>query len=178
MDLDQFKSEWQEQALPLKSQKALEEIAAAGSHPSIKRIKVQLIIEGVAWVLFLFLFYDFFDGHLKPLWLNILLAISFILLLLQHVWGIRLLNKPMQENNLLTSLESYKESLSQYTIYTLVARGGAMGILFWFFFYNVEWTSTRYGLLAGALVIMLIQFYVLYKIWDRRIQQIGKYLEE
>lgn len=176
MDLDQFKSEWKNQDLPLKTKVALEEIAAAGSHPSIKRIKLQLMIEGIAWILFLFVFYDFFDGHLKPLWLNILLAASFTLLLLHHIWGIRLLNQPMQENNLITNLESYKKRLSKYTIYTLLARGGAMGILFLFFFYNVEWTAAKYGLLMGALFIMLIQFYVLYKIWARRIQQVGEHL--
>lgn len=178
MDLDQFKSEWQDQSLPLKSKVALEEIAAAGSHPSIKRIRIQLIIEGVAWVLFLFIFYDFFDGHLKPLWLNMLLMGSFTLLLLHHVWGIRLLNKPMQENNLITSLESYKESLSKYTIYAVGARGAAMGILVLFLCYNVEWTLVKYGLLAGALVVMLLQLYALYKIWAGRIQQIGEFLEE
>ena len=178
MDLDQFKSEWKNQDIPLKSKVALEEIAAAGSHPSIKRIKLQLIIEAVAWVLFLFVFYDFFDGHLKPLWLNILLVVSFTLLLLHHVWGIRLLNKPMQENNLITSLKSYQESLSKYTIYTVGGRAAAMGILFLFLCYNVEWTSTKYGLLAGALIVMLIQLYALHKIWARRIQRIGEYLEE
>lgn len=84
----------------------------------------------------------------------------------------------MQENNLITSLKSYQESLSKYTIYTVGGRAAAMGILFLFLCYNVEWTSTKYGLLAGALIVMLIQLYALHKIWARRIQRIGEYLEE
>ncbi|NRB47455.1 MAG: hypothetical protein HRU41_07260 [Saprospiraceae bacterium] len=178
MDLDKLKSNWQNQAVPNLSLEQMKDLVKTGKHPGLVRSRKVLIMESVAWSLFLLLFYDAFDGHQKPWWLNGLLGLAFLLLLAHHLMGIRLMGKSKANESLAISLTSYRSELQQFIRFNFSSRLLAMASLFLFFFYGVEWSGKRYLLSAGMLGLMVIQFYFLQRFWQGRISNLDQYWEE
>lgn len=178
MDVDKLKADWQNQTEPTLSLEQMQDLVRNGKHPGLVRSRIVLIIEAVGWGLFLLLFYDAFDGHQKPWWLNTLLVLSFLLLLVHHLMGIRLMGKQKANESLATSLSVYRSQLKQFTRLNFLSRLVAMGSLLFFFFYGVEWDSKRYFLSAGFLLLMGLQFYILQRIWQSRISSLDQYWKE
>lgn len=178
MELDKLKTDWQNQTVPNFSLTQLQEMVRTGKHPGLVRSRKGLIIESIGWALFLLLFYDAFDGHLKPWWLNALLGLAFLLLLIHHLLGIRLLGKQKANENLATTLASYRSKLKRFFRLNILSRLIAMGSLLFFFSYGVEWSEKRYVLSAGFLILMAVQFYILERVWRRRISDLDQYWRE
>lgn len=178
MDLNKLKSNWQNQAMASMSVAQMEALVRKGKHPGLVRSRKVLVVESIAWSLFLLLFYDAFDGHQKPWWLNGLLGLAFLLLLAHHLMGIRLMGKSKANESLAISLTSYRSQLQQFIRFNFSSRLLAMASLFLFFFYGVEWSAKRYLLSVGILGLMVIQFYFLQRFWKGRISHLDQCWEE
>lgn len=179
MDLDKLKADWQNQAASNLSLEQMQELVRSGKHPGLVRSRKVLLIESVAWTAFLLLFYDAFDGHEKPWWLNALLIFAFLLLLAHHLLGIRLLSQPKVNESLASSMAVYRGQLQQFIRLNLIGRLFAMATLFLFLLYGVEWNTKRYIISIGFLVVMFVQFYLLRRFWQERLGSLDQYwLEE
>lgn len=175
MDFDKLKADWQNQSTSNLNVEQIQELVRAGKHPGLARSRKVLFIESVAWAAFLLLFYDAFDGHEKPWWLNALLVVAFALLLAHHLVGIRLLSKRKANESLASSLAVYRGQLQQFIRLNLIGRVMAMITLLLFFLYGVEWNTKRYIISAGFLGVMAIQFYILSRFWRERLGSLDQY---
>ncbi len=175
MDLDKLKTDWQNQSTSNLTVEQMQELVHSGKHPGIARSRKVLFIESVAWSAFLLLFYDAFDGHEKPWWLNALLVVAFALLLGHHLLGIRLLSQRKANESLASSLADYRRRLQQFVRLNLIGRLLAMATLLLFFLYGVEWNTKRYLISAGFLGVMFVQFYILKRFWRERLGSLDQY---
>lgn len=89
---------------PNKNNEELRKMLQENRHPVLKGIRLQMIIETTAWTIFLFVYYDMFDGHRKPLYLNALLVTAVLLLLLHSITGYLSAKNLVSGNNLKQSL--------------------------------------------------------------------------
>lgn len=178
MDLEKLKSEWQNQSISNLSVEEIQDLVRAGKHPGLVRSRRALFIESIAWAAFLLLFYDAFDGHEKPWWLNALLIMAFAALLAHHLLGIRLLGQRKANESLASSLATYRGQLQQFIRLNVMGRLLAMATLLLFFLYGVEWNTNRYLISIGFLGVMLVQFYFLMHFWKERLGSLDQYWQE
>lgn len=172
MELDDFKSSYKYAGKEALSKDAILQIMRGKYHPVLRSIRRQLIIESVFWTIFLAVFYDFFDGHLKsPLW-NILLIIAVLLILLHNVLGFQLIRKPAWDENMLRSMEAYLRQIRRYAQLSIISRVVAIIVIIGYFVSSIQLTAGKYWGLLLLLPIILVQIYVLYRVWAKRIQKV------
>lgn len=179
MDLDKLKADWQNQSTANLSLEEMQELVRSGKHPGLVRSRKVLLIESAAWAAFLLLFYDAFDGHEKPWWLNALLIFAFLVLLAHHLMGIWLLGQRKVNESLASSMAVYRGQLQQFIRLNFIGRLLAMATLLLFFLYGLEWNTKRLLISVGFLVVMFVQFYMLRRFWQERLASLDQYyLEE
>lgn len=177
MTNDPLKAAWQTANIPARDDLQAV-VRARGGHPVMSRIRRQLLLEGGCYILFLLVYYDFFDGHRRPLYLNIILILSVACMLTQHLNGYLLAASALKGPDIFRSLQQKVLQLKQYAWLSVGSRVlGWCGIMV-FFCTGITWTNAKYGLLAGAIVIMGVQMAMLWRLWQRRINRIKKTLVE
>ena len=120
MELDEFKSGWRNAGNRIKSQEDLEKMTKLVNHPVIKRIKTRLAIQIVVLLLFLLVYYDWFDGDQKPLYANLALVTGLVLYVLNDVAGYLSLMKPVGESNLRQSVWDYLMRVKRLSFFSLL----------------------------------------------------------
>lgn len=172
MTNDPLKAAWQQAKLPAHGDLSTL-MRTRGGHPVMSRIRRQLILEGSCYILFLLVYYDFFDGHTRPLYLNIILVLSVACMLVQHINGYLLAAGRLKAPDLLQSLQQKVRQLKQYAWLSVGSRVlGWCGILL-FFSSGITWTTPKYWLLAGIAIVMAIQMVLLWQLWQRRINRVN-----
>ncbi|QJB35087.1 hypothetical protein HF329_28795 [Chitinophaga oryzae] len=172
MTNDPLKAAWQQAKLPARSDlSAL--LRTRGGHPVMSRIRRQLILEGGCYVLFLLVYYDFFDGHTRPLYLNIILVLSVACMLVQHINGYLLAAGRLKAPDILQSLQLKVRQLQQYAWLSVGSRVLGWGGILLFFCSGINWTTPKYWLLAGITIAIVIQMVLLWQLWQRRINRIN-----
>ena len=174
MNLEELKSDYQHVGTDhVESAENLNKMKNAVNHPVLKRITRQLIFESIIWLLLLIVFYDFFDGHLKSLFWNVLLSLSIILLLIHNLLGYSIVKKPIEGNNLKDSLKSYLFKMKNYSVISILSRVVAVGIFFLYLTSNIIWTTSKIWMsLAIFGLLISVQIYFLLKIWNKRTKTI------
>src|SRR5436189_4576238 len=103
MELEDLKSEYQNAGKASLSKENIQKMIVENNHRVLKGIKIQLLIETVLWAIFLSVYYNIFDGHLKsPLW-NALLVVSVIFILAHNVLGFQIMGNPINGEAILES---------------------------------------------------------------------------
>ena len=139
-------------------------------HPVLKSIKIQLIIESIAWTSFLAIYYDFFDGHLRTWFWNVLLIFAIGLLLIHNLLGYQVTNNPINGINIVDSLRSYLKRIRKYAYLSISSRIFAIIIIFGYFLSALDAFEVRhYWSLGFLLALVLIQAYFLWRVWSKRI---------
>jgi len=148
-------------------------------HPILKRIRIQLTIETIGWSLFLALYYNLFDGHLRsPLW-NGLLILAICLLLIHNLMGYRVINQPVNGLNILESLRNYVGKVRKYAMVSISTKVLGFTIILGYFMSTLSTFQSRHywGILI-ILIFLLAQVLVLWRIWSHRINQIQSRYEQ
>jgi hypothetical protein len=144
-----------------------------GNHPVIKKFVRQLIIESVPVILLLTFYYDIFDGHQKPWVWHLILIVSLLLLLVHNMLGIFLVNNIELAENINQSLKHYRHKIRNFTIIALVTRLLALtGLILFLISGNLSKLYNWYSL--AALLVIVVQMYILNSIWQKRIKNIEK----
>ncbi|MCK7554412.1 hypothetical protein MKQ70_05095 [Chitinophaga sedimenti] len=172
--MDEFKSAWNDAASGLPRQAP----AFKQQPPVARQIKRQLLIEAVAWVVFIAVFRDAFDGDTKPLYLNILLVAAFLLMLVHNVTGYLAARNLVNGPDLRASLARYAEKLRVFGIISVGCRALAIGVLLWFFASAITFTATKYWMLAGIVAVVFVQLFLLGRIWAGRVKKVSVALKE
>lgn len=179
MDLDALKSEWKNlgEESP-KQQEQIRKMAEKGGFKFIKHIKRRLLIEASAMFLLLFVYFDWFDGHLKPVWVNVLLGCSLVLLVGHDLLLYRMVNLHLQGVSLRQSLHRLLVDLRfQAKIAT-----GLMGLFYiafvTFLVINIEFTQTKLMMLSVILLIFGVGLWMTGRWWQKRIRNVKKCISE
>ncbi len=180
MEQDPLKSAWQQAAGQSGKIQAgdLHAMASKRSYPVLKGIRRQLTTECVGYTAFLLVYYDWFDGHTRPFYLNVLLVLAVALMLLHNAAGYWVIKDPLQAGSLQQSLRSYLQKLRQYAAVSVAARVLGIAALLLFFMMSIQWTDAKYWMLAGALLVLGLQLLLLWRIWAGRIKQLGNIVAE
>ncbi|MCW3091161.1 MAG: hypothetical protein JWP81_2230 [Ferruginibacter sp.] len=172
MEQDQLKSAWNNLGGENKKKEELKKMISENRHPVLKGIRLQMIIEMVAWIFFLVFYYDMFDGEQKPFYLNILLVTAVLLLLTHSFLGYLSAKKPVNGNDLKQSLVNYLAKIRRYALISVASRAFSFVCLLFFFTATISFTTQKYWLLGIILVILGLQVFFLSRIWGSRIKKI------
>lgn len=172
MDLQDLKSQYQNLSTDSHDPKQLRNMLRANQHPVLKGIRLQLLLEGIFWTLFLFVYYDFFDGHLKPFFWNLALVGAVAFLLVHTFLGYQISNRAIYGDNIRESLQQYLSRIRKYARISIGSRVLAVLTIMGFFLSTVPATPFRYGQAALILLTILVQIYLLYRVWAKRINRV------
>jgi hypothetical protein len=177
MELDVLQSAWQNSSPATKTNAEFTSMMKERTHPVLRRIRRQLIIESIAFTFFLFTYYDLFDGDQKPLYVNVLLVAAMLFALVHNVVGYRLAKSGVTGSDINEALANHLSKLRVYALISVVSRVLVAGCLLFFFASIITFTAKKYWLLAGIIVVFVVQIKMLSGIWQKRIRQVKQVLE-
>ncbi len=176
--MEELKAAWQHMGAGHKSPEELKNYLR--KMPVRRNVLFQMIAETALFTLFLLFYYDAFDGHAKPLYLNALLAGAVGFIVLHNVIGIVQAMNVLKGKHLREVLAAYSARLKVFAVISVASRA-AMYICFLLFFtYAVELNVFKVWILIAAAIIFLAQMILLVRMWMKRIAAAdpGRFAEE
>lgn len=176
--MEDLKAAWQNMGAGHKSPEELKTYLR--KMPVRRGVLFQMILEAALFTLFLLFYYDAFDGHQKPFYLNLLLAGAVGFIVLHNIAGIVQAMNVLKGKHLRAVLAAYSARLKVFAVISVASRA-AMYICFMLFFtFAVEMNVFKVWVLIGAALIFLGQMTLLVRIWIKRIAAVdpGRFAEE
>ena len=176
MELDDLKSSWNSAISQPKTENELGLMLKENRHPVLKRIRKQITIETAGWLVLLLSYYSMFDGADKPLIANAILVIAVLAALLHNLTGYSFSKNLIGHGDIKTTLQAYLKKIRIYATLSITLRAMFVAGLLVFFCWNVTIDSRRYALLGAGLILLLIQLFVLGKVWTTRLKVLSNTL--
>jgi len=177
MELDTLQAAWQNNDPKPRTNSELRSMMHERTHPVLKRIRRQLIIESIAFTFFLLAYYNLFDGDQKPFYVNGLLVAAMLFVLVHNLAGYKLAKAGITGNDIKEALSKQLSKLKLYALVSVLSRVLVAGCLLFFFTSIITFTAEKYWLLVAILLIFVIQVVFLSRIWLNRMRQIKKAME-
>ncbi|WP_217602465.1 hypothetical protein [Chitinophaga sp. GbtcB8] len=171
MEQDPLKSAWQGINPNAKSNTELQRMLKEGAHPLLKGIRKQMIIETAAYIVFLCMYYNAFDGDRKPLAVNILLVAAMLLALGHNIINYQFTKRRIQGVNLQQSLNGQLSQMKIHATVSIASRVLMAACLLVFFTAVINFNTSKYWLLVGVIAAYILQMTLLSRIWLGRIRQ-------
>lgn len=130
-------------------------------HPVLKQIRKQMIIELVGFVLFLIVYYDFFDGATKPFYANLLLVVAMLAVIAVNVVGYVFAKQSVPGENIRMLLKKHLAKMRIYAVVAILARAFMMVSVSVFFKANMI-----------VILLFIVLLAVLVRLWVKRIRRI------
>jgi len=172
MELDKLKTTWKTIKTPVFSEETIYLNKLEKTHPVLKDIKKQFIIEIIGWSIFLACFYFIFDGHQKPIWLNTLLVSSVVFPIVHNAMSYQISKYVILGNNLQESLKNYIRKVKNYALLSILLRQIYLLCFLLFFSFGLNFNSERYIILAVIILFFLIQLLISIKTWSNRLSNL------
>lgn len=178
MTLNELESNWNQLEPEKKSREELDMMTKIKNHPKIKRARLQFLIELIAITAFLILYYDGFDGNSKPLWVNIVLVLSALSYIFSRCTAWVIIRNPISGDNIKKSLYNFSKKLKQMIV-LVVLTSLLFGLtVISFFASSIELNGSKYMVLIGMILLLLLMTYWSSRHWHMRIKNINKTLNE
>ena len=172
MELNDLKSGWQNAGENFKSEADLRRMTNFVNHPSIKKIRTKLIIETIALLLFLFIYYDWFDGDKKLFYANLALVVGLLLYIFNDVIGYISITRPIRGTNLKLSLQNYLKRIKCLSISSVIITF-LYSISIIIFFTSVITFTKEKGLMLVFSSVVVVQLILLsFKMWTKWIKNL------
>lgn len=172
MELEDLKSDWQYAHVPFRSEADILKMTRIKNHPSVKKIRTKLMIEIIGFVLFLTVYYDWFDGDQKPFYANVLLVSSLLLYVANDVIGYASVVKGINGLNLKASLGKYLVRIRRLSVYSLICTL-LYSISFLLFFSSViHFTKEKSFLLLFLVIVLFQMLFGSQMIWNKWIKSL------
>mgnify|MGYP005753517545 CR=1 FL=1 len=175
MDLNQLKQSWQHAGAEERvSTERLAQMTKIANHPVLGRIRLKLMIEAIAMAMLLFVFYDIFDGHLKPVYASIVLVIGVVFYLVNNLYSYFTLNHAIQADDVYTSLQRFLAHLQRAKVFSLTSLVLFSLSLLVFFASSISMSPGSVFVLMGMLVFSALFLYFsarTWAVWIGRIRQ-------
>lgn len=172
MEIEHLKSDFQNAGKTSVNKENIQKMIEDNNHPVLKSIKKQLLIETVLWAIFLAVYYNIFDGHLKSALWNILLVVAVLFILVHNALGFKITSNPINGETILESLKNYQTKIQRYAMISIVTRVLAIAILLGYFMSTITFTQEKLFSLGLIALIFPIQIYLLQRVWAKRKNQI------
>jgi cation transport ATPase len=169
MENDFLKSAWRRKATEDKNTQDLEKIIRDRGHRVVKKVRRQLIIEVIATVSFLIVYYDFFDGDKKPFLANTFLVMALVFMAGQNIVAFIQFRSEIKGENIGELLNDRVYKMKMYVIGSSILRLLVASSFLVFFVSVIKFTVVKYLILAGAILFFLIQLGVFIRTWSKRI---------
>jgi hypothetical protein len=173
MKLGNLKSVYQNTGKVALNKENIQKMISENNYPVAKSLKKQLLIETVLWTIFIAVYYDIFDGHLKSLFWTLLLVAAVAFVLVHNALGFYVINNPINGETILESLKNYQNKIKNYTVVSIVSRVFAIAILLGYFISTITFTKEKIISLSFIFLVFPIQIYLLYRVWAKRKNQIN-----
>lgn len=177
MDDNSLKSAWQNTPTPLRNQDDIKPLMQEKNQAVIKKVRRQAFIETAGFAISLFVYYDMFDGHNKPLYANALLTASFLLIILHNAAVYLLSRKKTAGDNIKQMLQSNISNLKKHGVVTVALRAVAASCLLLFFVSVISFTNAKYWLLGAIVAVYIVQLWLLAVVQRKRVQQLRQVLK-
>lgn len=178
MDFDDHKKNWQNAEGELNWGKT--NLRSYWSHPNLRSLRRQLIFETMCWALFLALYYNAFDGHLRSNGWNIALVIGLVALIAHGIAGYKLAGMPVGDAPLRTALTNQLNTLKRFRWISIFLRTTGLVIFFGFMVSNLPFLgeAPRLWLLGTILIWTIVAVAINYFIWQRHFSKLQQTLDE
>jgi hypothetical protein len=173
MKLDELKSAWKDITVTAKTNEEVLLMLTENKHPVLRKIRKQLALECIAYLIFLLCYYTMFDGGTRPLFINLLLVASVLFPLIHNLTGYRIAKYLINGTAIRESIQHYYKKMKRYAFISICSRVLFMSGLVLFFTYGLHLKRDAYFSLAGMMLIFLVQLFLLYRLWSKRLHQIG-----
>jgi len=172
--MDPLKTAWKRGAgAHTKSAEDIKKMLRENKHPALKKIRRQMLWETLAFGWLGITFYDGFDGYKKPLYVNIILGVSVLLIILHNIIGYYNAKRSVDGYSLRASLERYEQSLRRFALWSILLRVlYSAGLMI--FFLSVTGMGTWSWVLIGVLVsAFAFQMHIMKQMWQNRINEVN-----
>ena len=177
MNIEELKNDWKNLQPDNTGMKEQSMLKRGKGNSQLNAIRLRLVIEMVSYVLFLAVYYTMFDGDKKPLYANLLLVGSFLMVIIHSMAGYLAAKNIISGENILQSMTKYHKKLKGYAMVSLLTRTVSLICLLIFFLSSVELDTKKNWILLGLVLLVAIQAYINYKLWFARIKKIGDCIE-
>lgn len=177
MELNELKSLWDSIETPAKTNAEMRGMLSERIHPVLKSIRQQLVIEMVGGSVFLIVFYTMFDGEKKPVYINVILAASLLLVSVHNLLAYRNAKHVVSGANIKLSLQNYSRKVKAYLTTSMLLRMLLIVSFVLFFTHNIIFISRKYFSLVAIILMFLIQLAMFYRLWTRRLKHLAKAIE-
>ena len=167
--MDPLKEAWKGAGTSTKSTADIKEMLKENKHPVLKKIRRQMIIEIVMFSVFGLIYYDAFDGHQKPLYANVILVASLLLVIFHNLIGYFNAKRSVKGDNLRVSLEKYEHQLKVFAFFSVLSRVIYTAGLAIFFTSPV---ISRLWPVLLLLALVALQVIIVARMWRNRIRAI------
>jgi len=172
MELNNLKFIWQNIDGVNKSEIELKRMTKVINHPTLKKIRIKMLIETISLSFFLFIYYDWFDGSNKPFYINVLLVSSLSLYILNDIIGYISTIRPIRGVSLKISIEKYYIRIKYLAVSSLII-SFLYGLTIILYFSSViNFNKENYFILIGIIIILLFMTYLSYRIWNKWIESL------
>ena len=121
-------------------------------------------------MLFLFVYYDWFDGDKKPFYANALLVSGLLLYIINDVIGYISMANPINGLNLKISIENYLARIKRLSVLSIIF-SFLYSISFIVFFASViNFTKEKSLILAGIILVLFQMMLWSYRVWSKWIK--------
>ena len=178
MELNDLRSEWKKAGKTGKTEASLVKMTRWRNHPEIRKVKSKFIIEIGFLILFLVVYYDWFDGDQKPFYANLLLVTGCSLYLLNDLLGYCFLLQSSRGSSVTDAMESKLRNINRLSVFSILISFFYAICLLLFFLSTIHWSVDKYFLLAASFVFLFMATWISYRFWERRLAGIKSALKE
>ncbi|MEJ8801842.1 hypothetical protein [Pontibacter sp. H249] len=179
MDLNQLKQSWQQAGTEKGlSTKQIEQMTKISLHPVLGRIRIKLMVEAVAMTVLLLIFYNIFDGHLKPVYASVVLVVGVLFYMASNLYSFITLKHTASADSIVGSLHTFLHQLQRAKIFSLTAMV-VFSVSLWVFFTAALSINMKFILVFAALAgVTMVFLYLSSRTWSQRIGRISQSIDE
>lgn len=178
MELNDLKLNWQNAGGASKSEAELLNMAKITHHPSLKKIRTKLIAETIFLLVFLVIYYDWFDGDKKPLYANIAVVTGLLLYIVNDIIGYVAIAKPINGLNLKLSISNYFTRIKRLAVLSMAFSFLYSVSIIVFFTSVIHFTREKRLLLLGLTIVLFQLMLWSFRVWTKWIKSLKQQVRD
>ncbi|TDO20861.1 hypothetical protein [Pedobacter duraquae] len=173
MELQEMKALWKVDNTTPISITEIEKMTLENSHPMLRKIKRQLLLEMILWIIILFGYHNAFDGAKRPGAINLIFVAGLVQAVAYNFAGYCAARNLIAGSDLSTSFHNYLKKLRRFRWTAICSRAVLMLGVILFFSYGLEMQTKRIVGIAGITTMFGIQLLLISMSWNKRIEKLG-----
>lgn len=169
-----MKNLWAGKPAEEKQKDALALMLTEKSHPILKKIRKQLLLEMSAWLVILCVYYTMFDGQTRPWIINGVFIVGILQAIAFNISGYLAARNLIYGDNLIVSLSGYIIRLKQFKWISLFSRIVLMVGMLFFFLYGLDLDMRRILAVGFIVVVFAGQLWFLHSQWSLKIGKLAR----